>query len=100
MPDWLIDILRQFPIVVVIGFAIWYTEKRVREKEIRLEERFDRLAREADQRSDRQRQEEREDKVAEIKRHEDMQRTLLAAKDEQIAALTKQLAALTKKLSG
>lgn len=42
MPDWLIEILRQFPIVVAIGFAFWYVEKRTREKELRLEERYDR----------------------------------------------------------
>ena len=44
MPDWLIEILRQSPMVVVIGLAIWYAEKRVSEKEVRLEERADRHA--------------------------------------------------------
>ena len=37
IPVWLIEILRQFPVVVVIGFAVWYVENE-REKEIRLEE--------------------------------------------------------------
>ncbi|MCI0701939.1 MAG: hypothetical protein L0241_12730 [Planctomycetia bacterium] len=123
MPDWLIDIFRQFPIVVVIGFVIWYAEKRVRDKEIRLETRFDDQStdllkrdeereRQLRAREDQLRAEARADRDAEIQRFLDAQRTLtrtyeklLTAKDEQIAnltqeveRLTRQLAALTKKL--
>jgi hypothetical protein len=125
LPTWLIEILRQFPMVVVIGLAVWYAEKRVREKEIRLESRFDTqladLLRRADEREqnvrtheDRLRAEVRADRDAEIQRVAESQRALaeahtklLTAKDEQIANLTKevenltkQLAALTKKLQG
>jgi hypothetical protein len=91
MPDWLIDIFRQFPIVVVIGFAIWYSEKRVREKEIRLEARYDnqileirRRAEEREQqlhvRGDQLRTESREDRDAEIKRFQDAQKVALTRK--------------------
>jgi hypothetical protein len=114
LPSWLIDILRQFPMVVVIGFAVWYAEKRVSEKEIRLEERHDKTAKGAAEREDKLRKAVREDRDAEIKRHLESQKAimeanekLLAAKDDQIASLTteveklrKELAALTKKLSG
>ncbi len=114
MPEWLIDILRQFPIVVVIGLAMWYAEKRVREKELRLEARYDKASSEAADRHDRLRAEVRQDRDAEIKRFQESQKVatkaherVLAAKDDQIALLTveveklrKELAALTKKLSG
>ena len=125
IPTWLIEVLQQFPIVVVIGFAIWYAEKRVREKEIRLEDRFDKqladlLKRSEDReqqlrtREDQLRAEARQDRDAEIARFLEGQKALteantklLTAKDDQIAALTeqvenltKQLAALTKKLQG
>jgi hypothetical protein len=125
LPSWLTEILRQFPMVVVIGLAVWYAEKRVREKEIRLETRFDdQLAQslrrgeeresELHAREDRLRNEARQDRDAEIRRFLDLQKSttetherLLASKDEQIAylteqveSLTRQLAALTKKLQG
>lgn len=117
LPTWLIEILRQFPMVVVIGLAIWYAEKRVREKEIRLEARYDKNLAEAAQREVRFRAESRQDRDAEITRFQEAQKTvteanekLLAAKDEQIANLTaltaeveklrKELAALTRKLQG
>ncbi len=114
LPNWLIDILRQFPIVVVIGFAIWYAEKRIREKEIRLETRFDDQQKRANEREEKIRKELREDRDNEINRFLESQKVLkevneklLAAKDEQVTNLTveveklrKELAALTKKLSG
>src|SRR5438876_138280 len=116
LPTWLIEILRQFPMVVVIGLAIWYAEKRVREKEIRLETRFDsrftdflRRSEEREQqlraREDQFRAEAREDRDAEIRRFLESQKALteaneklLAAKDEQIANLTKDVENLTKQL--
>jgi anaerobic glycerol-3-phosphate dehydrogenase len=114
MDQWLIDILRQFPMVVVIGLAIWYAEKRVSAKEIRLEDRADKTQKANAKREDQLRKEAREDRDAEIQRHLDSQKPvaelnerLLKAKDEQIASLTseveklrKELSALTKKLSG
>ena len=118
MPDWLIEILRQFPIVVVIGFAIWYAAREVSKKEIRLEERADRqmtdlqerehrLRVDAQEREERRRQEIRNDRDAEISRFLEAQkevaeknRDMFAAKDVQIAELTKQLAALVRKIQG
>ena len=107
MPDWLIEILRQFPMVVVIGLAIWYAEKRVREKEIRLEERADRQRNELEQREERLRKDSRDDRDAEIRRYQESQKVaaekdqqLLVVKDDQIANLTKQVAALTRKIQG
>ena len=107
MPDWLIEILRQFPMVVVIGLAVWYADKRVREKEVRLEERADEHRKQLQEREDRLRREFREDRDAEIVRFRESQKAtaerdqlILAAKDEQIKTLTKQLAELNRKLSG
>lgn len=114
LPSWLIEILRQFPMVVVIGLAVWYAEKRVHEKEVRLEDRSERSRRADDERNEKLRVEVRQDRDAEIRRLQESYKTLtesnekvLAAKDEQIArlteeveGLTKQLAALTKKLQG
>ncbi len=110
MPDlqvWLNKILDQFPMVFVIGLAIWYAEKRVREKEIRLEDRYDRDRKAAADRDEKFRTELRGDRDAEIKRSQETQKTLteayekvVATKDEQIANLTKQLAVLNKKLQG
>ena len=107
IPTWLIEILRQFPMVVVIGVAVWYAERRVREKEIRLEGRYDRLWKEAAEREDRIRSESRQDRDAEIQRLRETHGQVLAAKDAQIAALTNevrklgtQVAAITRKLQG
>ncbi|QEL14217.1 hypothetical protein [Limnoglobus roseus] len=114
MPDWLIEILRQFPMVVVIGLAIWYAEKRVREKEIRLEQGADKLRKDLQDREGRLRKETREDRDAELKRFQDSQKALtekdhqlLKAKDDQIASLTteveklrKEIGTLSKKLQG
>ena len=84
MPDWLIQLLPQFPMVAVIvgviGVTIWYAEKRVREKELRLESRFDtqlaEMYKRADDREEKVRareeqfrREAREDRNAEIARH-------------------------------
>jgi len=59
--------------VVVIGLAIWYAEKRVREKEIRLEDRSDRLLKELRDREERFRNEFREDRDSEIARFQNSQ---------------------------
>jgi hypothetical protein len=107
IPTWLIEILRQFPMVVVIGWAIWYAEKRVREKEIRLEQRYDQNWKEAAEREDKLRVEARQDRDAEVQRLREAHDKALASKDEQIANLTEevkklgtQVAALAKKLQG
>ncbi|HEV3386784.1 MAG TPA: hypothetical protein VG097_18350 [Gemmata sp.] len=98
IPIWLIEILRQFPMVVVIGFGLWYIDKRGREKEIRLEKRYDEYVKVVDEREEKLRKEARADRDAEIKRSQDAQKMLtkayekaITAKDEQIANLTKQL---------
>jgi hypothetical protein len=114
LPTWLSEILRQFPMVVVIGYAIWYAEKRVREKEMRLEIRFDDHQKKASECEDMIRKEVREDKDKEINRFLKVQKVLTEvnerlteAKDEQIANLTaeveklrKELTTLNKNLSG
>ena len=107
IPTWLVEILRQFPMVVVIGFALWYAEKRTHQKEIRLEERYDKNWKEAAEREDKIRSEARQDRDAEIQRLRESHAQVLAAKDEQIANLTNELkklaaqvAAITRKLQG
>src|SRR5688500_6259104 len=114
LPVWVIDILKQSPLVVIVLVVFFLAERQVRRKEIRLEERYDKSVAEAAQREDKFRAEARQDRDAEITRLQEAQKAhteadekLLAAKDEQIANLTdeveklrKELAALTKKLQG
>lgn len=107
IPTWLIEVLRQFPIVVVTGFAFWYVERRTREKEIRLEVRYDRNWKDEAERQVKVREEMRQAHAAENKRVDELHRAALAAKDQQIAALTvevrrigSQVAALARKLHG
>lgn len=107
MPDWLIEIVRQFPIVAVIGVAAYYAEKRLVSKELRLEARTDKLLKDAHDREAELRREVRGDRDAEIQRLLATQQAVVAAKDEQLARLTgelerlrKELAALSRKLQG
>lgn len=105
VPVWLIEILRQLPLVAVLGVSLWYAEKRVREKELRLEERYERNRKTADEREDKLRAESRKDRDAEITRFLEAQRTvreanekISAAKDHQISELRAEVERLTLRL--
>jgi hypothetical protein len=106
LPTWSIDLLRQFPIIGVIMVAIWYAAKRVRQKEMRLEIRFDDHQKRASEREDIIRKEVREDKDKEINRFLKVQKVLTEvneklteAKDAQIANLAAEVEKLRKELS-
>jgi hypothetical protein len=105
LPVWVIDILRQSPMVVVALVVFFLADKRVAGKEIRLEGRYDKGAADVAAREDRFRSEARQDRDAEIKRFQEAQKALnesnekrLAEKDEQIANLTKEVAKLSKRV--
>ena len=105
IPDWLIEIIRQFPFVVVFGTLYWYAEQRVRRQELRLEERYERLRKTAEEREEKLREEAREDRDAEITRFLDAQRTvreanekISAAKDHQIEQLKAEIEKLSRRL--
>lgn len=111
MPAWLIEVLRevlpQFPMVAIVIGVFVLAEWRLRQKEIRMEERADKNRKEEAEREDKLRAEARQDRDAEIRRFQESQEKLLAAKDEQIKNfanqvenLTKQLSTLMRKLSG
>jgi hypothetical protein len=88
IPTWLIEILRQFPMVVVIGFGLWYIDKRGREKEMRLEMRYDEYRKVADEREEKLRKEVREDRDAEIKRNQETQNKLTEAYEKSLPRRT------------
>lgn len=69
MPDWLVQILIQYPIVVVIGFIAWYSYRELKEAHI------GRLKREEETHADS------------IARQKDALRDLIAAKDAEILRL-------------
>jgi DNA repair exonuclease SbcCD ATPase subunit len=105
IPVWLIEILRQFPFVVVFGFLYWYAEQRVRRQELRLEERYEKLREAAEEREEKLRAEARQDRDAEIARFFDAQRAvreanekISAAKDQQIERLQAEVAKLAQRL--
>lgn len=77
MPDWLINNLTQFPIVVAIGFVAWYAYGQMKETT-----------------GDRQRSEERMFN-AHLAKTEDLYQRLIAAKEAEIARLKDETAALT-----
>jgi len=45
LPTWLIEILRQFPMVVVIGFAVRWAYARLERREVRQEEQLEKRER-------------------------------------------------------
>ena len=104
-PPWVIEILKQSPMVVVTLVVFYLADKRIAGKEIRLEERYDKSVADVAAREDRFRAEARQDRDTEIKRFQEAQKSLnesndkrLAEKDEQIANLTKEVAKLSKRV--
>ena len=110
IPTWLIEILRQFPMVVVIGFAVWWTYNRLERREIRQEELMkDRERRHEEQITQRERrQEEFQERLrqdirkaadAEIERCEKRLNDAIADKNKEIERLTEQIVGELKKLT-
>ena len=105
LPTWVIEILKQSPMVVIAIVVFFLAEKRVTGKELRLEGRYDKSVAEIAAREDKFRSEARQDRDAEIQRFQEAQKALdesnekrLAEKDEQIASLTKEVAKLSKRV--
>ena len=105
LPVWVIDILRQSPMVALAIVVFFLAERRVAGKELRLEGRYDKRVADVAAREDRFRSEARQDRDAEIKRFQEAQKALtetnekrLAEKEEQIASSTKELAKLSKRV--
>lgn len=84
MPQWLIDVLVQFPIVIVIGFVAWYAYREVRRTHV------DQLKQESDRRAEA------------VQQLQGAHRAELADKDKQIerleGALLKQMRAVERRL--
>lgn len=110
LPAWLIEILRQFPMVVVIGLAVWWTYNRLERREIRQEELMkDRERRHEEQMAQRERrQEEFQERLrqevrmatdAEIARCEERLGDAIADKNKEIERLTEQIVSELKKLT-
>lgn len=110
LPAWLIEILRQFPMVVVIGLAVWWTYNRLERREIRQEELMkDRERRHEEQMAQRERrQEEFQERLrqdvrkatdAEIARSEERLGDAIADKNKEIERLTEQIVSELKKLT-
>lgn len=93
MPLWLIQVLVQFPIVVVIGFVAWYAYQEVRRANQKL------LKQEADRRTEvvRQAQEAHQAILADRDRQiQQLEETVL----KQLRAVERRLDALTKRFDG
>ena len=81
MPDWLVNILSQFPIVVVVGLVAWFAYKEVRARHAGEVERL-----EASNRS-------------QLETVREAMKQLLEAKNEEIARLNKEHRADVRKLA-
>ena len=92
MPDWLVNVLVQYPIAVMNAFVIWYAWRQLRERENGLNQRFDTFRREI--REDNQRQLERFETA--LTR---AQESHLDSKDREIQRLAQEFAEALKALS-
>ncbi|MBA4064699.1 MAG: hypothetical protein C0501_13490 [Isosphaera sp.] len=81
MPDWLVNILSQFPIVVVVGLVAWFAYKEVRARHAGEVERLE------------------AGHQAQVRTLEAALDRLLEAKDKEIARLSKQHRADMQKLT-
>lgn len=99
IPTWLIEILRQFPMVVVIGLAVWWTYNRLERREVRQEKLMTERERRHEELNERLRQEVRTAADAEIARSDKRLADAIADKNKEIERLTEQLAGELKKLT-
>ncbi|OWK38866.1 hypothetical protein FRUB_06371 [Fimbriiglobus ruber] len=79
--------MRQFPIVTVIGVAVWYTYRQIQLKEIRLEEKEERRAKDVRAEAD-----------AEIERLKQAQSALLSAYDRHLLSKDQEILRLSGKM--
>ena len=111
IPTWLIEILRQFPMVVVIGLAVWWTYNRLERREVRQEELMRERERRHEVLNEKLRLDIRKAADAEIERSEKLLNNAIADKNKDITRiadlflsdlkkLTREVDQLTKKLQG
>lgn len=111
VPTWLIEILRQFPMVVFIGFAVWWTYNRLERREMRQEELMKERERRQEEANEKLRLEVRRAADAEIERADKRLKDAIADKNKEVAriadrfsdelrTLTTKVDQLTRKLSG
>jgi len=93
MPDWLINLIVQYPVAALNGFVAWYAWKQVREKEKDLQEQTTEREKRLESRSDALRKELRAEADSEIKRSLEISKEShtahLASKDGEIDYLAK-----------
>ncbi|MBN9118826.1 MAG: hypothetical protein J0I06_06650 [Planctomycetes bacterium] len=99
IPTWLIEILRQFPMVVVIGLAVWWTYNRLERREVRQEELMKERERRQEELYERMRQDVRKAAEAEIERSDKRLNDAIADKNKEIDRLTEQIVSELKKLT-
>lgn len=110
LPTWLTEILRQFPMVVVIGLAVRWAYNRLERREKRQEDLLENRENRLEVLQEKLRQEVRQAADEEIKRCLKVLQDALASKDKeidrlndiltnQIKKMAKDLDQVTKKLS-
>ncbi len=103
MPDWLINLLVQYPIATLNGLVAWYAWKQVRAKETDLQLQATDREKRLESRSDALRKELRAEADSEIKRFTDTMKEShnahLASKDAEADRLSKQFIDELKKLA-
>jgi hypothetical protein len=103
MPDWLINLIVQYPVAALNGFVAWYAWKQVREKETDLQHQTAEREKRLEARSDALRKELRSEADSEIQRFISTMKGAhdahLASKDAEIDRLAKQLLDESKKLA-
>lgn len=103
MPDWLINLVVQYPVAALNGLVVWYVWKQVRGKETATEVRYDEREKRLEARTDGLRKELRDAADNEIRRFLDTmkesQNSHLQSKEAEIARLTNQFMDEMKKLT-
>jgi hypothetical protein len=93
MPDWLVQVIIQYPIVVIVGFVAWYSYRELKRQTRQFQERESMSRAQAEARFDKLQKEliKSKDKMAD--RFEALLRT-------EVKHLAKALEELTKRLGG
>jgi len=103
MPDWLINLVVQYPIAVLNGLVAWYAWKQVRVRETDVQKLADEREKRQEARLDEMRREFRSAADTEIKRSSDVLKEAnaahLASKDAEIERVAKQFTDELKKLA-
>lgn len=103
LPDWLINLLVQYPVATLNGLVAWYAWRQVREKETDLHNRVEEREKRQEARTDELRKDIRGRADKEVERFQAALKESYAAhltsKDAEIERLTTQLTEEVKKLA-